>query len=346
MRRLALSAAGLLAALALGEGLARLLHTPPPVRRVFDPFAWRISRPLLHDRFVNARGEEVEIRFDELGLRGSRLDAPPPGALKLVFLGGSAVENYAWNDADTFPVIAGAELQRRLGRPVRVWNGGVSAAPSATTLARVQHQVLDLRPALVLTMDGVNDLLGGFHPGFRADFRHLPRPPEAGARPRSFLMSWLRSLRPPARPPRRPARERRVSDYRRFPARLAFERNQRSLVAIARAHGVPLLLLTQPTTWSDTPDDTDRRRYYLTESLIDLGVDPPDIPSLAAGMRAFNATTLEVAAAMQAPAFDLAARMPRGPELFLDECHLTPEGNRRVAALLVPALEALLRAAP
>ncbi len=332
-----------MATLLLAEGAARLWYEPQPVRRVFDPFAWRILQPDLVDHFRGARGQERHVRLNELGLRGPRLDEPlAPGTLTLVFLGGSAVENYAWPEAETFPVLVGAEVSRRLGRPIRVFNAGVSAAPSASSLARLQHQVLDLRPALVVAMDGINDLLGGFHPAFRRDGRHLPRPAQAGLRPRSFLLDWLRSRGPHARPPRRAARAQRRLDYDDLPARQVFARNLRSMAAIAAAHDVPMLFLTQPTTYRDAPTDEDRRRYYLTESLMDLGVAPPDVPSLAAGMRAFNAVTLALPTSDDVAVFDLAARVPQSYDLFIDECHLTQAGNRRVATELVPVVLELL----
>jgi lysophospholipase L1-like esterase len=358
MRRAARALTAGLLLLALAEGLARLLHEPPPVRRVYDPFAFRIPQPDLEDSFLNASGETVRVRLNELGLRGPRLAEPvAPGTLTLVFLGGSAVESYGWNEADTFTVLAGAELARRLGRPVRVFNGGMSGAVSATSLARLQHQVLGLRPDLVVVMDGINDLLGGFHPGYRPDGRHLRPPPVAGQRPRSYLLDWLRAR--PAwarRAPRQAARELRHLDYADFPARLVFARNLRSMAAIAEAAGVPILFLTQPTTYRDQPDAEDLRRYYLTESLIELGQAPPDVPSLAAGMRAFNATTTALPGTplgdgrLPDPRFvrvlDLAAQVAPSYELFLDECHLTRAGNRDVAARIVGPVAELLTGAP
>lgn len=346
MRRLARAAAIVLTLLALSEGVARWLHHPQPVRRVFDPFAWRIAQPGLDDSFRNALGETVHVRLNEAGLRGPRLSDPvAPGTLTLVFLGGSAVENYGWNDADTFPVQVGDTLAKRVGRPVRVFNGGVSAAVSGTSLGRLQHQVLDLRPSLVVVMDGLNDLAGGFHAGFRRDGRHLPRPPEAGQLPRSFLLAWLRSLVPPRLSgPRRATRELHLANYDDFPARQVFARNLRSMAAIAEAHGVPILFLTQPTTYRDVPEAEDLKRYYLMETLIDKGMTPPDVPSLAAGMRAFNATVLALPPSPRVHVFDLAARVPKTYDLFLDECHFTQAGNRKVSEELGPVVEAILRA--
>jgi lysophospholipase L1-like esterase len=328
----------------LAEAVARLVHVPTPVRRVYDPFAYRIAQPDLVDTFGNSAGETVTVRTNELGLRGPRLADPmAPGTLTLVFLGGSAVENYGWNEPDTFPALVGARVSAALGRPVRVLNGGQSAATSGTTLGRLQHQIVDLRPALVVVMDGINDLVGGFHTGFRRDGRHLPRPPTADARPLSYLLDWIRSIGPPRRAPRRAPRELHREDYAGFPALDVFARNLRSEAAIAEAHGVPLVFLTQPTTYSDAARPGDAGRYYMTQTLVENGMTPPDIPSLAAGMRAFNAAVSAVPTGTHVHVFDLAARVPPADELFVDECHFTKAGNARVAAELAEPIATILR---
>lgn len=337
LRRVVLAAAAAAATLVLLEGAARVFHRPAPVRRVWDPFAYRIPQPNLVDRFRNESGEEIEIRLNEAGMRGPRLDAPAePGTLTLVFLGGSTTENYAFADADTFPVLLGEAVRERLGRPVRVLNAGMSAATSGTCLGRFQHQVLDLRPSAVVVMLGVNDLVGGFHTGFRRDGRHLPVPALATTRPRSHLLDLLR-VDPRPRGPAGAAVRR--TDFRGFPALDVFERNLRSMAAIAAAHGVPILFVTEPTSWAVPPDPA--LTFRMTRSLRELGMPEPDLETLVAGAARFADAVLAAPAAAGGlgAAHDLAARLEKSPRLFLDDCHYTKEGNRRVAAeLLDPVL--------
>ena len=340
--RAAVLLAVILAPVALAELAARWLHDPPPVRRVYDPFAYRIPRPLLVEELEGLDGERVTIRLNELGMRGPSIAGPPaPEALTLVFLGGSTTENYALPRRDTFPELIGETLAGRLGRPVRVLNAGMSAATTSVSLARLQHQVLDLEPSLVVVLHGINDLLSGFHPGYRRDGRHLGRPATAGTRPRSYLVDWLR--RRSFGPRARPSGERlRYDDYRSFPALRVFARNLRSMAAVAAAHRVEILFLTQATTYREAPAPGDEDRLRMAERMLGALTAPPDIPSLARGMRAFNAATLELGTGAGARTFDLAARLPRSPALFYDECHLTRAGNRRVAEELAPVIERLL----
>lgn len=335
-----------LAVLLVAEGAARLLHQPAPTRRVYDPFAYRIPEPSLVDTFETLDGERVTVRLNELGMRGPSLAEPrPEDALTVVFLGGSTTENYAFPRAETFPELLARRLEAELGRPVWAYNAGMSAATTGTSLGRLQHQVLDLAPSLVVVMHGINDLVSGLHPDFRRDARHLPRPPVARP-PRSFLLDWLRQRWGRLRA-RRPAAEvgprRRLAGLEDYPALAVFERNLRSMAAIARAHGVPILFLTQATRYRLEPSAGDEARFRIAAAVAGRGVVPPDVPSLARGMQAFNAVVLALPEGPGIQVFDLASRLPKTPDLIYDECHFTRAGNRRVAAELAPVVGAILR---
>jgi lysophospholipase L1-like esterase len=332
-----------LAPLVLAEGAARLFHDPPPIRRVWDPFAYRIPQPLLVDTFDGLDGESVTVRLNELGMRGPSIAEPVSAdALTVVFLGGSTTENYAFDRADTFPERIGAEVAGRLGRPLRVFNAGASAATTSISLGRLQHQVLDLEPSLVVVLHGINDMVGGFQPGFRRDGRHLPRPALAGTIPRSYLVDWVRRRR--ARQIDHPSQKVAFDDWDDFPALDVFERNLRSMAAVAGANRVPILFLTQATMYREDPQPGDEERLLMAARWFDGFETHPDVPSLARGMRAFNAVTLRVAAETGAHVHDLASSLPRSPELIFDDCHFTRAGNRRVAAELAPVVEAILGA--
>jgi len=334
----------LLVPIALAEGVTRFLHDPVPIRRVYDPFAHRIPQPLLVDTFETLDGERVTVRLNELGMRGPRLAEAMSEAMTLVFLGGSTTENYAYPREETFPELVGERLQSQLDRPVRVFNAGMSAGTTSTSFSRLQHQVLDLDPALIVVMHGINDLVFGFHPGFRRDGRHLHRPPAAGQRPRSFLLDWFRERwsRRAARRPAAVGQERRVDAFADFPALGVFARNLESMAAVATAHRVPILFLTQATRYSSRPTADEAESFRIVSAVRSAGAVPPDIPSLAKGMQAFNAAVLALPAGPCARVFDLAARIPRDEALIFDECHFTRTGNQRVAEVLGPVVESIV----
>ncbi len=329
------------APLLLAEAVARWLYEPSPVRRVYDPFAYRIPQPGLVDSFESPEGGRVTVRWNELGMRGPSLREPlPADVLTVVFLGGSTTENYHLALEETFPELVGHELNRRLDRPTRVLNAGMSSATTSVSAARLQRQVLDLEPDLVVVMHGINDLLSGFHPRFRGDGRHLPRPALAATRPRSYLLDWLRrrsAAAPPKPSPRVP-----FDAWNDFAALSVFTRNLRSMAAIAAAHEIPILVLTQATTYSETPSPGEEERLQMAERVLGGLTTPPDVPSLARGMRAFNAAVMTLPPSPRLRTFDLAARLPRSADVIFDECHFTREGNQRVAAELTPVIEEML----
>ncbi|MEE8523933.1 MAG: SGNH/GDSL hydrolase family protein [Thermoanaerobaculia bacterium] len=338
-------AAVVLAPLCLAEAAARLFHDPPPVRRVWDPFAYRIPQPLLVDEFESLDGERVTVRLNELGMRGPPIAEPAPAhALTVVFLGGSTTENYAFDRRDTFPELIGEQVSAGLGRPLRIFNAGMSAATTSVSLGRLQHQVLDLEPSLIVVMHGINDLVSGFHPHFRRDGRHLTRPALAGTMPRSYLLDWIRRRR--ARQVDGTSRRVPFDAWDDFAALDVFARNLRSMAAVAGAHEIPILFLTQATMYRQQPLPGDEERLLMAARWFHDFETHPDVPSLARGMGAFNAATLRVAAEDGDHAYDLAAVLPQSVDLIFDDCHFTQAGNRRVAAELSPVVEDILKNRP
>ncbi len=330
----------------LAEGAARWFHQPAPIRRVYDPYAYRIPQPGLVDSFKTLDGEPMTVRLNELGMRGPSIeDLLPAGGLTLVFLGGSTTENYAFPREQTFPELIGQRLAAELSRSVQVFNAGMSAATTSTSLARLQHQVLDLEPSLIVVMHGINDLVFGFHPRFRTDGRHLIRPPVAGHLPRSFLWDWIRLRREryTAENPPQPGAGRRINSYEDFPALRVFERNLRSMAAVASAHRIPIVFLTQATRYSADPQPAEAERFRLASAVAAHGATPPDIPSLARGMTAFNAVVMDLETDPWVHTHDLAAKLPRSRELIYDECHFTRAGNLHIADQLTPVVSSMLR---
>jgi lysophospholipase L1-like esterase len=293
----------------------------------------------------------VTVRLDALGMRTWTAYLPVLGApvldatgdpIRLVFLGGSTTENYPFPDAETFPGLVGSAVAAALGRPVEVRNAGASGATTAVTLGRLQHQVVDLGPDLVVVMHAINDLFAGFAPGYRADQRHLSLPPRLTEQPRSALLDWLRQRRPRAdQPPVTSGPSAAsIADWTQHPSYGPFVRNLRSIVAVAAAHDVPLLLMTQPTTYATGND----ARFRLAARHRAGGAAIPGGESLARGMAVFNDVTRAIAGLAGVPVLDLAMTMPRDDVLYWDECHFTREGNRELARQLAPVVNDRLMA--
>jgi lysophospholipase L1-like esterase len=307
-------------------------------------------------KVTNDRDEWIHIQLNERGMRGPSLQALTDDELVLVFLGGSTTENYRFNEKDTFPFLTGRHLEKSLGVPVSVLNAGMSGATAGHSLSRLQHQVLDLHPDLIVVCHAVNDLISGFHPGFRADGRHLGMP-QSTAEPASYLLSWLRGRNAGndytsdepyglLTEPETPAREKRVSDYSDFPALAVFMRNMRSMAAIAADRAIPMLFITQGSMYgAAVPEKEKRDRLIMTQRLLELEVIPPDIDSLALGMETFNRRILSMKPGPYVYTFDAASRIPRSWSFFYDDCHMTKKGNILLAEILSPVIDNILNRA-
>lgn len=129
-----------------------------------------------------------------------------------------------------------------------------------------------------------------------------------------------------------------VENFENFPALSAFRRNLRSISAVTSGHGIELVILSQAhrydevRSYAELPNDT--MRLVVTMG----GGVPPDLPTIARGMAAFNGENLQHPAG-----FDLCSRVGKAPELFVDGCHLSAEGSRAVAETLIDHLEVTLQ---
>ncbi len=264
-----------------------------------------------------------------LGLRDGRDLAPDPSAIRIVFLGGSTT--YTVGVADDSRIFT-ARLQRRLNgslavplgdRRFEVVNAGLPGATSAENLIRLALLVSEVAPDLVVIHHGLNDgwarAAGGVEPDYANYRRSWARPAAlpAGRPMAAGVVAWLqgrsmvaalavgglRLLPIPA-----------VGDYVRHPdERMTghgldgsptrfFERNTRSMIAVARSLGAEVLLATVAVS-----PDLDR------------------IPRRAVAEH--NAVLAEVAARDGVQLFDFAAVMATGPEHMPDGRHVSQEGS-------------------
>jgi len=342
---------------------------PDGVRRVLSPAAAGTGveggayRPHHYTLYtLNPRpGSVGRPAHHPLGLRDGRDLAPDPSAIRIVFLGGSTTYTVGVpDDARIFSArlerLLNASLGRELaGRRFEVVNAGLPGATSAENLIRLAMQVPEVAPDLVVIHHGLNDgwarAAGGVEPDY-ANYRRVwsrptafpsERPVAAGA------AAWLAGrsmavalavggaglLPVPA-----------VGDYVRHPdERMTgrgldgsttryFERNTRSMVAIARSLGAGVVLATMAVS----PELDRIPRRTVAEH---------------------NAVLAAVAERDGVPLFDFAAVMATGPEHMPDGRHVSQAGSdlkadlfhqfllgSGIAASLAASLRAPLPATP
>jgi lysophospholipase L1-like esterase len=290
---------------------------------------------------VHAFGKEAA--FNHLGYRSpERPLVAAPGTMRILCAGGSTTfDLLAESDEKTWPFRLEQKLRQRQPR-VEVWNAGFPGWTSLESLISLSLRDVDLRPAVVILLQGDNDLQPGGYLPFDPHYEHghaeltvralgFDRPPLPW-RARSVLLehlraAWARAGDPWASlDPNQPRRRRLAAG-----ALPTFARNVRSFVAVARAHGAAVVLVTQVIRIRGQQQADDLK--YLAQWLPALAPEavPGELERLNGALRAMRGEAgVRIA--------DAAARIDWRDEDFADPLHFSPQGSERFAAFLAAEL--------
>lgn len=284
--------------------------------------------------------------FNAQGFRTQETLGPPaPGEVRVVALGGSTTED-VWNEAGRHWPLAVEERLHAAGRDdVRVYNGAMSAYTSAHSLVRFATDVVQYQPDLLLVMHNVNDLLVVYRAGMlgvpmdssyhvkygqKSLTGQLDEDDVVLCRLCALVRERLARLAPPE-----PRVE--LGEYDLRTGLALFERNLRSLVAVARAHGTEVVLVTMPLSRS-------RERFDDTAALAAAGLLEafPSHERFLADFDAYNDAIRRVGAELGVPVIDAAALVPQDDALFADIVHTTSAGVEAMGDAVAPELLRLL----
>ncbi len=287
-------------------------------------------------------------RFNSQGFRLSEpVPAKEPGEFRIIALGGSTTED-VWNDAGIhWPLVAQCSL-RRQGFPVRILNGAMSAFTTAHSLVRLQFDVLEYEPDMVVVMDAVNDLTVNYvaaAKGKPVDPNYLVKYGDRGytgdVDASDVVLSRLaRLLRGRMRSGRDPVIPREEWSYDLEVGAQFFARNLRHIGATAVRSDVEAVLITMPYS---------RDPLNYADVLERRAPDQPGLGMLPAqdrfmsDMDRYNAVIRSVAAEQGMGLVDMAALLRAGPADFVDPVHKSTAGilnfGTTFASALMPQLK-------
>lgn len=283
------------------------------------------------------------VQHNQDGYRGARaaLDRQP-GTVRILFLGGSVV--YSWrvdNPEDAYPAVTGKLLEQQLadGRKVEVINAG---APWLTTAEMLNYYLLKFRyyqPDVVVINEGGNDAEAiDFYKDYQPDYSHWRKsmtpvtalPAHSRWLLRSRLMSWLvirlfyadivnqelfvhdGSALPAKWFPPKTLATLQMKDY-------AYYNNLGSLVREVQHDSAAVILYE----WMANPYDTSNVPYLKHHAFADSAMQM-------------------VAAEEQVPYLDFPAAQLQKSH-WVDDCHLSAEGEKIKAAHLASLLLRILK---
>lgn len=287
-------------------------------------------------------------RTNALGYRGPEVATPKPaGTFRIILLGESTTHGWGVDDSETIDAHMRREVALRLpGRHIEVVNLAFDGYDAYQIWQRLLSDGFRLQPDLVIVNTGVNDVRNARIPHlsgdpdprtllYDAELRRLRRErDQGGASLWTTTKHWLYLARIVG-----VLRSRRQADVRmaRVPeiqvsldAAGNFERNVARIAdTLARAH-LPLLLSTPPSalTMQGVAAAILPRSYWLSDAASTQRYRD----TLAARLQ----TIVQHGIASGTQIGYVPHVMP--PHVFLDDCHLTSEGNRLEAADFTAAI--------
>jgi lysophospholipase L1-like esterase len=322
-------------------------------RQIYRPHAF-LNVALREGARVHVYGRDIAV--NSLGYRSpERPLRKPPGVLRVLCAGGSAAFDIRALDNDrTWPARLEGELRRR-GLPAEVWNAGVPGWTSLENIISLESRDLDLDPDVIVLLQGVNDLQPAAWLPFDRQYeqghaepvrRHLGLDlAPLSLVDRSVLVESLNDL---LHGPRDALHvllkvkrvELGTSSRKAIPpaAFATFERNIRTLLAIAHDRHIAVVLATQLTRIRADVADSDR-------ALIGIwipGLAPAAVP---AQMQKMNDILRRLSTTAGPRLLDLTTDPGWQDADFDDPWHFSATGSERFARVLTdPVQQELERA--
>jgi lysophospholipase L1-like esterase len=301
---------------------------------------------------MNYRGPEVPLH-------------PAPGTIRIILLGGSTTHGFGVADDQTIDTYMRQQLTAKYpGVRFDVVNLALDGYDALQMLERLRTDGLPMSPSIVVLNEGINDVRNAQFPNLtdsdprtliweavlarlRDEQRHGPslwtlmKHYSYTARTPGYIREQLRRRQEEAsRRGIAPVQAGRAApDARHGPpypeAAEYFERNMREMVRLSLADGAAVLLSTPPSALPTyAPTATSNRSYWI----IDAKTTQTYRDTLARRLRLIDSTEEAQHHAVRYVAPTVEANQ------FLDDCHLTPDGNRAVAAAFVAAIEPFVAA--
>ena len=318
----------------------------------FDPFNVQVvpfgrvgyrQRPHARLRYNNG----AVATANGSGYRGPDVAlAKPPGVRRIVLLGGSTTHGWGVSDDSTIDAYMRRQLAASSRGRFEVINAALDGYDSRQLLERLQFDVLRLDPDVVIVNAGVNDVRNARFQDivdgdprtliWYAEMERMRRQEAHGAslwtvaKHYSYLLrlpSFVRQARKSASLPTGAPVFMDAANY--------FEQNLRRIGRIAADSGFALILSTEPSSLRTryAPDAPPEKTYWLD-----------DAASTAVYRDTLDARLRKVAGDLARDGLRVRyLRQDLPPDQFLDDAHLTANGNAALAQVFTEAALRLLQ---
>lgn len=279
---------------------------------------WRKYRPGA-DLVLVLGGERYRVRINSLGFRTPEFSPQKPaGAFRVACVGGSTTVAGRTNE-ETYPALLGRKLQvRHPGIRLEVLNLGISGTTSDYWVERPE-KLLSFEPDVVVEYRAINDIF----------WRHLKRyavlHPWRGISHRSLLLARMFPLPPES------------FDLLFAETLQNFGRMEQECRRVGAQYVVGSFA-------SPDPASAERAQLLYLDASLDFWNRELPLRSYAEYRALLQRHNLLLARFAHERHLDLVpvAREITDPGLFVDICHLTPEGIERLADAFLPAVSRVI----
>lgn len=278
---------------------------------------------------------------NNLGFRGADIDSrKPENEYRIFLIGGSTAECFILDDKDSLDAVVQLALQQMIDDKlsIRVYNAGMSGDRSDDHIAILTQRIVHLEPDFIVVFSGINDLRAAIA---GHDYLHLPVP---GIAPWKLMAAQSQlgrlayyvlkghtpqkivSEQEPIETAYRVGVEaQRLAPEATSPPRTdigAYGNNLKTLAGIAHGHGIPMIFMTQQSTWNSIVDPGASDWHWL----LQVGALRFSEESMNAALMLMNDVMRQVAGRNKIAVYDLAEDIPKSSEYFYDDVHFNTKG--------------------
>ncbi len=273
--------------------------------------------------------------------------------IRIVTIGGSTTANINLAYSDNWPGSLGLLLQKRLPeKKITIINAGVPGFDTAQSIGNLALRVMAFKPDVVIIYHAYNDLKA-IRPDrkFSFDYSHIHPTPYGYYKEPMFLIRFLNRsmfyvrLRNKYRDYAKKKNVMKTKRTNEIPkvASETFERNIRTLVAIAKANNAKVILSSYATLhnldWDYSSKKVIARLSQLKKmELYSLQNFTPGLSlgAIIKGLKKYNAILKKVAIDTHSGWVDNARLVPHEDRYFVDRVHFSKEGAAVMARNLMP----------
>lgn len=293
-------------------------------------------------------GQGSVANSNRMGYRGPIVAVPKPvGTFRIVLLGESTTHGWGVADDETIDAYMRILLQERYpGKRFEVVNLAFDGYDSYQLLERLRSQGMELEPDLIIVNSGINEVRNTRFKNLANPDRRtliweevLRRLKEENARGGPTTWTRIKHYFYLARLPgiyrqymsNSQAKRERAQATPNLEAIDIFRRNLQHIVSIANKASIPVIFSTPPSalSFSYAPEATSEISYWV----INAATTQRLRDDLAREMQRVTAGESGKGRKVAYVSHQLS------PALFLDDCHLTPSGNRQVAVNFVSIID-------